>query len=241
VQAGDKSGHIDDLARGAIAKFAHIHFAPSKDACKRLKNWGEKKNRIFFTGAPQLDDIRKKKVKIKNFYVVIYHPILNEQKNLKNQLSSLLKAIKETDLNVIWIYPNTDMGFKSVISILKKSKNKKIKIISNLERSEFLDILNQSSGIIGNSSAGIIEASIFKKPVINIGNRQNERPQSCNIVNCDNNKKDIIKKINFVKKNKKFLNNLNSCKNPYYRKNSSEIIYRIINSLKKNDKIFNKY
>ena len=43
VQAGDKSGHIDDLARGAIAKFAHIHFAPSKDACKRLKNWGEKK------------------------------------------------------------------------------------------------------------------------------------------------------------------------------------------------------
>ena len=30
VQAGDKSGHIDDLNRSAIAKFAHLHFASSK-------------------------------------------------------------------------------------------------------------------------------------------------------------------------------------------------------------------
>ena len=36
VQAGDKSGHIDDLSRAAIAKFSNLHFAPSKQACKKI-------------------------------------------------------------------------------------------------------------------------------------------------------------------------------------------------------------
>ena len=57
IQAGDKSGHIDDLSRGAISKFAHLHFASSTSACKRLVSWGEDKKRIFLTGAPQLEDI----------------------------------------------------------------------------------------------------------------------------------------------------------------------------------------
>lgn len=241
VQAGDKSGHIDDLARAAIAKFSHVHFAPSKEACIRLKGWGEKNERIFFTGAPQLDDIKINKVKQKNFYVVIFHPILNEQKKIKQQLNSLINAINETNIKVLWIYPNTDMGFKLVITKLKKSKKKNIKLIPNLERSEFLKILNESSGMIGNSSAGLIEASMFKKPVINIGNRQNGRPQSSNIVNTDNLKRNIIKKINYIRNDKKFLKNLKKCKNPYFKKQSSKIVYKILNSLKKNDKIFNKY
>ena len=71
IFGGDKSGHIDDLSRAAISKFANIHFAPSIEACKRLIKWGEDKKRIFFTGAPQLDDI-------------------NINKNQKNQIIILL-------------------------------------------------------------------------------------------------------------------------------------------------------
>jgi GDP/UDP-N,N'-diacetylbacillosamine 2-epimerase (hydrolysing) len=241
VQAGDKSGHIDDLARSAIAKFAHIHFAPSKEACVRLKKWGEKNKRIFFTGAPQLDDIKLKRCSSKKFYLVIFHPVLNEQNKIKMQLNSLIDAITETNSNVVWIYPNTDMGFNIIISRLKKMKNKNIKLVSNLERSKFLKLLNKSSGIIGNSSSGIIEASMFKKPVINIGNRQNGRPQSINIVNTNYKKKNIIKKINFINNNKNFIKKIKKCKNPYYKKNSSKIIYSILQSLKKNSRIFYKY
>ena len=60
IQAGDKSGHIDDVSRAAIAKFSNLHFAPSKEAFHRLLKWGEDKKRIFLTGAPQLDDIKLK-------------------------------------------------------------------------------------------------------------------------------------------------------------------------------------
>ena len=71
IQAGDKSGHIDDLSRAAISKFANIHFAPSIEACKRLIKWGEDKKRIFFTGAPQLDDININKNQ-KNWLLYCY-------------------------------------------------------------------------------------------------------------------------------------------------------------------------
>ena len=48
--------------------------------------------------------------------------------------------------------------------------------------------------MIGNSSAGIIEASMLKLPVINIGSRQNGRPQSNNILNCNSDLNNIKKK-----------------------------------------------
>ena len=31
IQAGDKSGHVDDIARAAISKMSHIHFASCED------------------------------------------------------------------------------------------------------------------------------------------------------------------------------------------------------------------
>ena len=43
IQAGESSGNIDGVARHAIGKFAHLHFASNLDAANRLKNL-EKKN-----------------------------------------------------------------------------------------------------------------------------------------------------------------------------------------------------
>ena len=41
IQAGEVSGNIDGLARHAIGKLAHIHFASNEDAAKRLLALGE--------------------------------------------------------------------------------------------------------------------------------------------------------------------------------------------------------
>lgn len=242
IQAGDQSGHIDDISRAAIAKFSNIHFAPSIEACKRLINWGENKKRIFFTGAPQLDDISfNKNIKKKNFYIVIFHPVLNEQKDLYRQIDSLLNAIKKTKINVKWIYPNNDAGYKKILEKINVSKNKNISIVSNYERSEFVKIMHESLGIIGNSSCGIIEASLFKIPVINIGSRQNGRPQSSNIINSKTETKSIINCINFIRKNKKFRKTLRKVRNPFFKKRSSEIIGKILIDLKKDNELLIKY
>ena len=58
IQAGERSGNIDNTSRLALARFSHIHFAANQDAYKRLIRSGEEKKRIFNVGAPQLDEIR---------------------------------------------------------------------------------------------------------------------------------------------------------------------------------------
>ena len=108
-------------------------------------------------------------------------------------------------------------------------------------RDEFLDLLSETKAMIGNSSSGIIEAPSFKFPVINIGTRQNMRPQASNIVNCNYKNNSIVKKINFIFQNKKFQADLKKTKNLYYKKNSSMRILSVLKKLKKDDKILKKY
>ena len=61
-------------------------------------------------------------------------------------------------------------------------------------------MLKNSSGIIGNSSSGVIEAPYFKVPTINIGLRQEGRYLHKSILNC---------KYNFIKIEKNIKKSLN--------------------------------
>ena len=246
IQAGDKSGHVDDIARAAIAKMAHIHFASCTDSAKRLKKWGEQNNRIFNVGAPQLDDISKflKKKRIpqkKKSIIIIFHPVLDEISEYKKNITNLFKSILKFDYNYRWIYPNNDFGYKILIKFFRSyNARKKVQIIKNLDRDEFLDLMLNSDAMIGNSSSGIIEAPSFKLPVINIGNRQHMRPQAKNIVNSSYNEKDITKKIKLIFNNKNFVKKNKNINNLYYKKNSSEQILKILKKLKKKDELFKK-
>jgi len=237
IQAGDKSGHIDDLARGAIAKFANIHFASCEDSKKRLINWGEERKRIFNVGAPQLDDIdeilkKNSTIKNKDKILIIFHPVLNEVKELNTQVRNLYLAVTSIfKKNIIWIYPNSDLGFEKITKQIKRSKF--IKVIKNLNRDDFLNLLLETKIIIGNSSCGIIEAPSFKIPVINIGTRQNGRPKAINIINSSYSLKDIKKKIRYSQKNYSFNKKIKNTKNIFYKKESGKItatlIYKFIN------------
>ena len=246
IQAGDKSGHVDDIARAAIAKMAHIHFASCEDSVKRLKKWGEPSRRIFNVGAPQLDDIsallnKKRKPNKKKNIIIIFHPVLDEISQYKQNIKNLFKSILKFDYNYQWIYPNNDFGYKVLIKFFNSSHvRKKVQIIKNLERDEFLKLMLNSDAMIGNSSSGIIEAPSLKLPVINIGNRQHLRPQAKNIVNTSYNQNDIVKKIQFIFNNKNFLKKNKTTKNLYYKKNSAEQILKILIKLKKKDNLFKK-
>jgi len=242
IQAGDKSGHIDDLARGAIAKFSNIHFPSCKDSHKRLLKWGENKKRIFNVGAPQLDDIyeflskqnKSKQVKLENI-LLIFHPVLNQIDQIETQIKNILEALLYFNVPINIIYPNNDFGYSKIVNFIKKyNKREKIRVLKNLDRSKFLKLLNNTSVIVGNSSCGIIEAPSFKIPTINIGNRQNERPKAKSIIDTDFNKKNIIKSINYVFYNKNFKKKLLITKNIFYKKNSGYEICKIL------DKILNK-
>ncbi len=52
----------------------------------------------------------------------------------------------------------------------------------SLSQSNFWQILTQASVLIGNSSAGIIEAASFALPVLNLGDRQKNRERNPNVL-----------------------------------------------------------
>ena len=49
--------------------------------------------------------------------------------------------------------------------------------------------------MIGNSSSGILESMIYKKPAVNILPRQKGRQSNKNVINCKNETVSIIKAI----------------------------------------------
>ena len=97
--------------------------------------------------------------------------------------------------------------------------------------------MSRSKFLIGNSSSGILEASSYKIPVINIGNRQKGRLKSFNIINSGYDLASL-KRAHKKISNIKFLKNIKRVRNPYYQK---ECIKKIVNILMKNNTNMNKF
>ena len=55
-------------------------------------------------------------------------------------------------------------------------------MFKSIPRDDFLGFLKYSGVLVGNSSSGMIEASYFKIPIINIGIRQNGREKGKNVI-----------------------------------------------------------
>ncbi len=251
VQAGDRSGHIDDMTRMTLSKLSHIHFPATKKAYDRLIKLGEDKKRIFLVGAPQLDDIdlnkfkKRKQLKIdnkkinlsENFIVLLQHPVFKDQKLSKIIFKKTINACKKLKFKIYIIYPNYDPGYKDIIQIIKKLDSKKYIVFKNLDRYDFLTLATHSKVLVGNSSSGILESPSLKIPVVNIGDRQQLREQNKNILNAKYNEKDIFLKINKALKIKKQLRNI---KNLHGNGRSSEKIYKILKKIKIDSFLLNK-
>jgi len=61
----------------------------------------------------------------------------------------------------------------------------------SLPRDEFIDLLSRAKCIVGNSSAGIIEAPCLGTPTINIGTRQEGRLKAFSVIDCECKKESI--------------------------------------------------
>ena len=92
-----------------------------------------------------------------------------------------------------------------------------LKFWGSMEK-DFYSLMSYCNGIIGNSSSGIIESMIYKKPAINILPRQLGRHSNGNVINCNNNLNDICKSIDKAISND-FKKKCNKLKN-FFKKNN---------------------
>ncbi len=214
LHGGEKTiGSKDDNYRHCISKLAQYHFVSHKYFKKRLIQLGEDRNKIFNIGSISLENVKTynyssinkfismKFLNSKNkFLIVTLHPSAT-LRSTKKDIQELKKAILYfNNIDFIFTAPNIDLGYKLIMdeidSLVLNHKN--IYLYRNMGSKIYFSLLKLSIGIIGNSSSGIIEAPFFKKPTINIGNRQSGRLFSSTIYNCESSSikiKNLIKKI----------------------------------------------
>lgn len=236
IQAGELSGNIDGVARHAIARFAHVHFASNRDASSRLHRFGEQEERIFEVGAPQLDDIANKRYSSRQelallpdlkplgpFLLVINHANTDEWDQAESQARELIAALARFRLPKVVILPNNDAGSNAVRQVVVEERTAEWRLVDNLSRPHFLGLMASAEAIVGNSSSGLLEAPSFGLPAVNIGNRQGKRVQAANVINCSYDADEIENALK-IATSPGFRNGLRGMLNPYGDGNSSRKI-----------------
>jgi UDP-hydrolysing UDP-N-acetyl-D-glucosamine 2-epimerase len=236
-------GSLDDGFRHCISKMSNLHFVTHKDYKKRLIEMGENPKSVYNVGALGVENIYKtkflnkkqleKSLKInlkKNILLVCLHPEITKELTIRlaNETLSALKYCN--DKSIIFTMPGADLYnniiFKKISIFAKKNSN--CFLFKTLGSQKFLSFLKIADVIIGNSSSGILEMPTFKKPTINIGDRQKGRVKSNSIVDVFPKKNLIKKKIDFVY-SKKF--NTKNIINPYKKSNTSKKIISILKNI----------
>jgi UDP-hydrolysing UDP-N-acetyl-D-glucosamine 2-epimerase len=241
---GEVTSTVDEIARHAITKLSHIHFVSTKRSAQRIKKMGEDSWRVFITGAPGLDVILRKellspkeiakKYKLnlsKPIILVLQHPVIAEEAS--QQMKESMEAIKEIGLQTIVIYPSADPGGREMINIIEKYKKYPfIQIYKNIGHKDFLSLMKTSTVLVGNSSSGIIEAPSFYLPVVNIGERQEGREKTDNVIDVGYDKDQIKKAIFTAIHDKNFREKVRKCKNPYGDGKAGQRIANILSKIK---------
>ena len=238
----------DEYFRHSISIFSQYHFVSAKKYHDRLIQLGNNPKNIFLVGGLGAANIKKikfldkKKLKKKlgidfkpNNFFFIYHPETLEKNYGYNGLINSLSALSELkNFNIFISTSNADSQYKKFHKLINNfaKLNKNFIILKNLKHEEYLSLLKQMDGIIGNSSSGILEAPSLKIPTLNIGGRQDGRLRAPSILDCSYSKSEIKQKI---KKILKFKNKKNLFNNPYDHGDSIKKIINKIKNLKKNN------
>ena len=247
-------GAIDELIRHGVTKMSHLHLTAHDKYSSRLVKMGEEKWRIKTVGIPEISNLRiqknigfenlKKKIfldlRLKTLLVTL-HPTTLNFNNIGKEVDSLLNVLKKTKFQIVFTYPNSDLGHQKIIKKIKFfcQKNQQCVFIKNASITLYANLLKRCCAMVGNSSSGIVEAASFKLPVVNIGMRQDGKVKPINVINTYFQEKKILKAIKKAS-SKKFKDSIKNLKNPYEKKIDLQKISSFILKSCKSSKILHK-
>lgn len=196
IHGGERSGTVDEPVRHAISKLSHWHCTATADAAERLVRMGERREQVFVTGAPGLDGLGALATVPRAtllaqaglrtdapLALMVYHPVLQEATAAGDEAGQIIDVLLAQGIQIVALLPNADAGSAAIRTALRaRAHQPGMHVATHFPRAYFACWMAAADLMIGNSSAGIIEAATFGTPVINIGMRQNLRERNENVV-----------------------------------------------------------
>jgi UDP-hydrolysing UDP-N-acetyl-D-glucosamine 2-epimerase len=193
-------GAMDESIRHAITKMSHVHFTSTEIYRQRVIQMGEDGERVFNVGAPGLDlatmthrvsrtelmDALQFQFQDHNI-LVTYHPETLDIRDAETSVAEVLRALETfPEYGLLITMPNADASGRAVAKALQEFAAKhrhRAKLLPNLGELYF-SAIQEVDFVLGNSSSGIIEVPFFKKPTVNIGDRQKGRLRADSVIDC---------------------------------------------------------
>ena len=203
IGGGDtaEDGNIDNSVRDAVTKLSHLHMVTTERSAERVRRLGEEPWRVHVVGAPGLDRLVAEPLLDDEtlwaelghqpagpFTVLIQHPIITSADESGDLMEMTMRALLGVGRPVLVGYPNSDAGSQRSIAVIDRYVARHPDVFfgyRNVERRLFVNLLRRAHVLVGNSSAGIIEAPLLGLPVVNIGPRQVGREHSGNVLFVD--------------------------------------------------------
>jgi len=244
IAGGDTTeGAYDESIRHGITKMAHLHFVTNEDSAKRVRQLGENPDHIYIVGNPGLDYIKRMtlftrkeleeklrfKFRSKNL-LITFHPVTLGNRPSFIQFQALLDALDclGDDVGLIFTKPNADNEGRVLNVMIDSfiSSHPNARAYVSLGQAIYLSTMAQTDVVLGNSSSGLYEAPSFKKPTINVGDRQKGRIRASSVIDCEPEKDAIFNAIKEA-----YIINCSNTVNPYGDGDSSSRIITILKSI----------
>lgn len=254
LHGGELSSTVDDFARHAITKLAHVHLPATDLSAQRIERMGEESWRIHVVGAPGLDEVvsgdatspeelfgRLSLDADKPVLLVVQHPVTMEIGQAAEQMKRTLEAATSDGRQVVVIYPNADAGGRKMIDVIRSFETlPSIRTFKSMPRRDYLGLLGIASAMIGNSSSGIIEAPSFGLPAINVGSRQDGRERADNVIDVGYDRGEVESAIETALFDEAFRARVERRENPYGSGGTGLKVADILGDMSIDDRLLEK-
>ncbi len=191
IHGGDRAeGVADEAMRHAITKLAHLHLPATASSAARIERMGERPDAIHVVGSPAVDGLGAlRPLGDAGFRdlgspraLLLHHGAGLEPAMEDRWIEAALAGLREV-APVLAIRPNRDPGSDRIDAALAEAEG--VSVHPGLVRDDFVGLLRRVEVLVGNSSAGLIEAAVVGCPAVNLGPRQGGRERCANVVDVE--------------------------------------------------------
>jgi UDP-hydrolysing UDP-N-acetyl-D-glucosamine 2-epimerase len=240
-------GHVDNPVRHASSKLSTAHFVSLHEHRQRLLKIGENPQRIYVIGSVALDKFvseividkatllsrigAKPHAATHPLAILIFHPLAQEMSVACDYIRNATHALIEAGCHVFIGSPNSDPGNSLIMQTLHELEQlPEVTYYGTTSRSLFVNLMRNASVMLGNSSAGILEAASVRLPVVNIGERQKGRLSGPNVIFSKGDPESIKGALAMIRSTE-FTKRMDSLVNPYGDGHSAALAVRLLKQI----------